>query len=98
MNTISLIGGRTVYGRAGKGRETIRKRIADRTFVPPIAGKNPRLWIDAEVDAVVRADAAGWSPEKIRALVDELVAARSALAPKSAAKPARDRRAEAIAA
>ena len=56
----------TIYWRIGRGE-----------FVPPIKqGERAAAFILEEIDAVMRARAAGASVEEIRALVRKLVAAR----------------------
>jgi predicted DNA-binding transcriptional regulator AlpA len=86
MQPVRLIHSREAYQRRGKGRETVRKEIARGEFPPPVVWAPAKQWIDAEVDAVVRAHIVGKSTEEIRALVAELVTARPTLyAPKAAA-------------
>ena len=58
-------------------KSTLYWRITRGEFVPPIKqGERAAAFILEEIDAVMRARAAGASVEEIRALVRKLVAAR----------------------
>ncbi len=66
----------TIFGLA-KG--TIRNRIIDGLLPPPIdLGGRAVGWIESECLTVLDAMISGQSPEQIKALVQELIASRTA--------------------
>ena len=61
----------------GWGNSNLYQKIKDRLFVPPVkCGTRASAWPSDEVSAVQAAYVSGRSPDQIRKLVAELVAAR----------------------
>ena len=73
---------RAISREYGEPESTIYWRVSLGTFAPPIKqGPRAAAFIVEEVEAVMRARAAGASTEEIKALVRRLVADRKAAAP-----------------
>lgn len=81
-----------VCERRGCSRAVLYRHVAAGIFPPAIKrGRRCSLWIEAEVDAVLAAEAAGSSAEQLTRLVTRLVAERGAAAQSGAiAAPPRD--------
>jgi len=71
----------SVRSCTGKSKSTIYQQIKTGLFPPPVPiGPRATAWSDDEVDATNRAWLAGKSPEQIRRIVANLVAARTVTA------------------
>ena len=65
--------------RSGRSRSSIYSDIQAGTMVPPIKiGLRSSAWLQSETDAVLSARISGKTPEEIKCLVRELIAARKA--------------------
>ncbi len=89
MKLLRLQGPDGVCGRLGHRPTTVYGMIQAGTLPPAIKVGRSSCWPDHEIDAVVGAIIAGRTDEEICALVQELVAQRSAAAPAAAAEGAR---------
>lgn len=66
-----------VLARTGSCRSSHYSRIADGLWTPPVAiGPRARAWPSDEVDLLIGARVAGYSDERIRQLVKQLLVAR----------------------
>lgn len=63
--------------RTARSRSAVYQDISDGVMVPPIHWGKSAMWPTNEVDAIIAARIAGRSDDEIRALVAELVEARS---------------------
>ena len=64
----------------GKSRSATYADIKSRLLTPPIpTSGRTAAWPDYEIEAIIRARIAGWSDDKIRALVVEQVSARKSI-------------------
>lgn len=78
---VSLLRIQSVNSSTGKSKSTIYREIGLGMFPPPVdIGGGRSAWPDNEVAAINRARIAGKSEAEIKALVSELIAARSLLA------------------
>ena len=67
----------TVKARSGFGGSTIYQRMSDGTFPAAVPlGPNSVGWVEAEVEAILKAIIGGASDDELRALVSEMHAAR----------------------
>jgi prophage regulatory protein len=82
QTTTRILPRRAVFGSNGRYGRSIssgKRDIHRGVFVPSIPmGPRQVGWIEAEVEAVLRARIAGKSEDEIRELVRQLVAARAA--------------------
>jgi len=77
-----------VLERRACSRATLYRAVADGTFVPPVRrGRRTSVWIEAEVTAVLAAEAAGATSEELRVLVRKLIAERGTAARSSKLVP-----------
>lgn len=68
----------TVQAKSGRSRSSLYADIAAGVFVPPVKiGLRASGWPEHEVEAILASRVAGKSDEEIRALVRDLVSARS---------------------
>lgn len=66
-----------LIAKTGRKSSWLYVQTADGLLPQPIKSGRASLWIESEIDAVLAAEAAGASNDEIRALVQELVAART---------------------
>lgn len=77
MNTVLRLP--ATLAKTGLGRTVLYERVSNGTWPHPFRiSANVVGWLESEVDRMNRAAAAGYSPERLRALVRELEAARVA--------------------
>lgn len=74
---LQLLDGRTVDERRARKRTQRYDDAADGLLPPPIKIGRMSRWPEHEIDAIIAAEIAGKKPDQIRALVLELVAART---------------------
>ena len=81
MGQITILRLPAVRDRSGQSRSTLYLRVSQRLWTRPVS-LGPRMvgWPSPEVDALIVARIAGKTDEEIRALVENLEAARKTVA------------------